>query len=133
MQRKHAPDLPIGTCHDASVESIDRNGGAVPPVASYRHDMPLMWDEIERDAGQTVRQCDLNGHFFAELLEDSLTRTWAVRICDYENNLMACAAGLTEVHATNVVERWDREIEQASAEPTPIANAGDRVTIEAGP
>ena len=94
--------------------------------------MDLTWDEIERGDGRLVRQCDLSGHFFAELLHDSLTRTWSVRILDYENNLMACAAGLTEVHATNVVERWDRDIVKASTDPTPIADAGGGLTIKAG-
>jgi len=95
--------------------------------------MGLTWDEIDRGDGRLVRQCDLSGHFFAELLHDSLTRTWSVRIFDFENNLMACAAGLTELHATNVVEQWDRDIVQASAEPTPIANAGRGLTIAGGP
>jgi len=93
----------------------------------------LTWDEVERGDGRLVRQCDLSGQFFAELLRNSLTRTWSVRILDYENNLMACAAGLTEVHATNVVEQWDRDIVQASTDPTPIASAGGGLTIEAGP
>ena len=95
--------------------------------------MALTWDEIERGEGGSVRQCDLSGHFFAELRHDSLTRTWSVRILDYDNNLMACAAGLTEGHATNVVEQWDRDIVQASTDSTPIAIAGGGLTIEAGP
>lgn len=37
-----------------------------------------------------------------------------------------------EVHAADVVERWDRDIVQASTDPTPIADAGGVLSIEAG-
>ena len=95
--------------------------------------MAFTWDEIEREDGRSVRQCDLGGHYWAELSRDPSTRTWLVRILDYENNLMACAAGLTEPHAITLVEQWDRDIVQVGTDPTPIANAGGGLTIDTPP
>ena len=94
--------------------------------------MAFTWEDIERDDGGLIRQCDLSGHYWAELSRDPSAQTWLVRILDYENNLMACAAGLTESHAIAVVEQWDRDVVQAATDPTPIANAGGVLTIDAG-
>ena len=85
--------------------------------------MALIWDEIERKDGQRVRQCDLSGHFWAELSHNASACAWEIRILDYENNVMACAAGLTEAHAMSVVERWDHDIVLADSEPIPISEA----------
>ena len=94
--------------------------------------MAHTWVDIERDDGGSVRQCDLSGHYWAELRHDASTQTWLIRILDYENNLMACAAGLTEPNAIAVVEHWDRDILRAGTNPTPIANAGSGLVIDAG-
>ena len=70
----------------------------------------------------------------AELGRDEPAHAWSVRIFHYENNLMASAARLTESHAMDVVERWDRDVVHAEADPIPIAKAGMLIRpTDAGP
>jgi hypothetical protein len=94
--------------------SDDANQGDEPSAG-------FLWDPIKRADGQRVQQCDLSGHFFAEV-SSTLNGVWAYTIRNYENETMARGTDRTERDVKAAVVAWDEATCAGETDPEPLAD-----------
>ncbi|MGC1209810.1 MAG: hypothetical protein WA890_00870 [Micromonospora sp.] len=72
-----------------------------------------------RQLGEEEFPSDLTGHFWATLEYRTELDRWAVKILDYQNNVLLSGIAFSEGQAAAIVNAWDRVIVASGDEEDP--------------